>query len=71
MTNSKEQILGILHAGKQSNNCETAQTLFDCVTQAGLGKVSQTVEYILTVAEIEFESVTPDYEQHITKIVLP
>ena len=34
----------------------------------GLWKVSQTVEQILTVAEIRFKSVTTDCEEHITKI---
>ena len=68
MTNSKQQILAVLQAGKQSNNCETPQTLVDCVTRGGLWKVSQTVEHILTVAEIKFKSVTTDCEEHIRKI---
>ena len=68
MTSSKQQVLAILQAGRQSNNCETPLTLVDCLNRGGLWKVSQTVEQILTVAEIKFKSVTTYCKEPITKI---
>ncbi|XP_028413674.1 uncharacterized protein LOC114536530 [Dendronephthya gigantea] len=68
MTNSKQQVLALLQAGKQSHDCETAQTLVDCINRGGLWKISQTVKQIFTMAEINFKSVTIESEEPITKI---
>jgi Fe-S-cluster containining protein len=68
MTNSKQQVLAVLQAGKQINDCETAQALVDCVNRGGLWKISQTVEQIFTIAEINFKNVTTESEEPITKI---
>ena len=68
MTNFKQQVLAVLQAGKQSNDCETAQTLVDCVNRGGLWKINQTVEQIFTIAEINFKIVTTESEEPITKI---
>ncbi len=38
MTNFKQQVLVVLQAGKQINDCETAQALVDCVNRGGFGK---------------------------------
>lgn len=57
-TASREQLLSILQAGKQTDISNTDQRLVDSVNRGGLWKINSVVERIFTIAELYFKDKT-------------